>query len=462
MRFTSTARRAAFVAGVVTAVVALVAPTAQAVTPAAATAVTKTTLTQYDSYDSTSRYGATNKRTISGTASGLSGSTVDIVCLNVSTGQIDRTLQRGVTVTAGKWSTDMWTNDISGYRCRVVAVETGVSPAGDTDAARLTWGKAFKSLAPFYQVFERYDNYYVTGGSPLKYINFSSYLYSATPSSEITMYGTDQGGIYRFQPRDGAGNKNYGPFGAYYGSSTLNSTYRLGTVNRTSGNTAGLLVDNVQAFTNYTMSGSDDNYGPAASVQTSYKVDAKTGAITVTDVMPLFKCTKGVAGTFYDGASSCPDYKTTKLNVNWTQVKTVNAAGNTIKVVNTFASLDKKAHTVRLIWNDRFINSAGYRYGTSGAFSALGSGFSTDEKTNVTGYAVKSDGTKPSAFDNAIGQVVFSAKGTTWGQSGFSGVDMYAMFTVAVKAGGAGSISAAYTIVTDDSKAATQIGNALK
>ena len=179
----------------------------------------------------------------------------------------------------------------------------------------------------------------------------------------------------------------------------------------------------------------------------------------MTDVMPLFKCTNGVAGTVYSSAGRCPDSKTTKLGVSWTQTKTVNAAGNTIKVVNTFTSLDKKAHTARLIWRDKMISGASYRYGTSGTFGA----FNGDERTNVTGYAAKRDSSSATAFANAIGQVVFGGKATTWAvDSGFSGASFYAMMSASVKAGKSADISVAYTLITDDSKATSQISNALK
>ena len=451
--FSRTHTRAAATALAVIAAMTVGTPAAQASAPA--TAVTKTTLTPYDSYDSTSRYGATNKRTISGTASGLTATTVDVVCLNPSTGFVDRTLSYGVTVAAGKWATEIWTGDLQSYRCRVAAIESGVSPAGDTDAARLAWGAAFKSLAPIYQIFQRYDYYYVTGGSPLKWINYSSYMDTATPSSYLEMYGPDQYGIYRFQPRKADGSKENGPFGPKWGNGALSYVDKY--VSRGGTDTASILVDNTQAFTNYSLGSYDDNYGPVGSTKTSYSVNAKTGVATVTDVMPLFKCTKGVSGTVYNGASYCPDTKTTKLGVSWTQTKTVNAAGNTVKVTNTFTSLDKKAHTVRLIWKDMLINGK-FRYGTSGTFGD----FNGDERTNVTGYGVKSDPTAATGFTNAIGQVVFGGKATTWASSGWYGTDFYAMMSASVKAGKSASINVAYTLITDDTKAASQISNALK
>lgn len=83
------------------AALVLTAPTANAAA-GPATAVTKTTLTQYDVYDSLPRYGVINMRSISGTASGLTNTTVDVVCLNTVSGQIDRTLARSVAVTKGR------------------------------------------------------------------------------------------------------------------------------------------------------------------------------------------------------------------------------------------------------------------------------------------------------------------------------------------------------------------------
>lgn len=453
--FSRKTTRGATAAAVVMAVAALSTPAAQAAGPA--TAVTKTSLTQYDSYDSTSRYGTTNKRSISGTATGLTTPSVDVVCINPATGLIDRWLSRNVTVTAGKWSTSIWTSDLSGYRCRVAAVENNASPAGETDAARLTWGKSFTSLAPFYQIFERYDYYYVVGGgSPLKVINFSGYMYSATPSSEVTLYGSDQGGIYRFLPRNAAGSTDYGAFGAYYGSARL-AAYDPYVSGATGSNVAGLTVDNAQAFTNYSLNAYSDQYSAANSVKTTYKVDK--GVLTKTDVMPLFKCTNPVAADGpYSGASSCPDSLVTKLGVSWTQTQTVNAAGNTIKVVNTFTSLDKKAHTVKLVSQDRLVGGGAYRYGTSGAFGD----FNGESRTNVTGYAVKEDNSKTTAFDNSIGQVVFGSKATTWATSGWRGIDFFAQFSVSIKAGKSANINIGYTLITDDTKAASQISNALK
>lgn len=452
--FTGALSRKVAVTAAVIAVAAVSTPAAQAAAPA--TAVTKTTLTPYDVYDSTSRYGTINKRTISGTASGLTNPAVDIVCLNVMTGFIDRTLSRGVAVVAGKWSTSIWTKDISGYRCRVAAIERDAAPGGDTDAARLAWGKAFKSLAAVYQVWERYYYFSHLGGPASNALYNSGYFYSPFPNSEVTLYGADQGGITRFLARDAAGNTDRGVFNPYYGNGNLghveNYQYRGST------QTASLLVDGTQAFTNYSLdSYNDDNYVASSSVKNTFAVDAKTGVATVSDEYPLFKCTKGVAGVVYGGANSCPDYMTTKLGLVWKQTRTINAAGNSVKVVNTFTSTDKKAHTVRIIHKDR-MRGNGYRYGTSGAFGD----FNGDERTNVTGYAAKVDTANTTAFANSIGQVVFGSKATTWASNDYYGANYFAMFSASVKAGGATDIKVAYTIITDDTKAASQISNALK
>lgn len=452
MRFTNSARRAAGLAGIATVVVALVAPSAQAAsTPA--TAVTKTTLTPYDIYDSTSRYGTMNKRTISGTATGVTS--VDIVCLNVTTGNIDRTLTRSVTVAAGKWSSEIWTKDISGYRCRVAAIEASVSPAGDTDAARLNWGKAFKSLAPVYQVWERYYYFEHLGGPANNAIYNSGYFYSPFASSEVILYGADQGGMTRFKPRDAVGNTDNGVFGTYYGSGNLGSVEYY--VRRGSADTASLLVDGAQAFTNYSLDSYGDDYAAASSVKNTFAVDAKTGIATVSDEYPLFKCKSPEPGVVYSGANRCPDSKTTKLGVVWKQTRTISANGNSIKVVNTFTSTDKKAHTVRMIQKDR-MKGGGYRYGTTGAFTD----FNGDEKTNITGYGAKVDPASTTAFANSIGQVVFGSKATTWASSGYYGNDFYAMFSASVKAGGSADIKVGYTLITSDSKATTQIAAVLK
>lgn len=127
------------------------------------------------------------------------------------------------------------------------------------------------------------------------------------------------------------------------------------------------------------------------------------------------------------------------------------------KVVNTFSSTDKKAHTIHVVQRDR-MKGGGFRYGTSGTFN----NFDGAERTNVTGYGAKVDTSKASAFDNSIGQVVFGSKATTWANSGYYGNDFYALFNVSVKAGGAAGYNVAYTIVTDDSKTTAQIGAALK
>lgn len=131
--------------------------------------------------------------------------------------------------------------------------------------------------------------------------------------------------------------------------------------------------------------------------------------------------------------------------------------GTTIKVVNTFASTDKKAHSVVFTQND-MLGGNGFRIGTSGAFAAL----DTSEKSGVTGYGAKYDVNNPTAVGNSIGQVVFGTKASTWVNPGNYGNVFSARWTVAVPAGKSGSVSAAYVIVTDDTKATSLIANALK
>lgn len=447
---------AAAVAAAGLAAVGLSVPAAQAAGPA--TAVTATTLKQYDFYDDGPRSSNINMRAISGTASGLTATTVDIVCLNLNTGKIDTTLERSIAVTNGKWSTAIDTSDLSGYRCRIAALENGASPDGEDNAARLNWGKAFKSFSPFNQVLETYVNFEYLGGNPGNAITWGGYLYTATPNSLVGSYGPDDSSLYRFYPigPDGTYYNSKAVFGGWYGSGYSAKTPM--SVSHNSSNEAGILVDNAQAFTNYSIDRRDANYTAKSSNKSSLKVDPKTGVITMSETMQLFKCTTASAGSVYSYASNCPDYKTTKLGVTWTHTKTVNAAGNTVKVVNTFASVDKKAHTVRFTQQDT-LKGNGYRWGTSGAFTDI----STEDKTNVTGYGAKWDVNSATAIDNHIGQVVFGAKATTWASTDYYyGAYMYARWSGSIKAGKSTSFNSGYTLVIDDTKAAAQIGNALK
>lgn len=438
------------------AALVLTAPTANAAA-GPATAVTKTTLTQYDVYDSLPRYGVINMRSISGTASGLTNTTVDVVCLNTVSGQIDRTLARSVAVTKGAWSTQIWTSDLSGYTCRVVAVESGASPQGETDAARLTWGKSFKSASPFNRIYESYLYYDYLGGNPGNALLKDLYIYTRVGNSMFTTYGTDDSGITRFYPVSADGSvSGYSSsvFGGRFGSGSLAAFDS--TVSHGSTTEAMIKVDKAQAFTNYSLNSRDANYTAKSSQVTKVTVDAKTGAMTIDAALPLFKCTTANTDPVR-GASYCQDGKTTMLPVLWHHTKTIKADGTTVKIVNTFTSTDKKAHSVVFTQNDT-IGGNGFRFGTSGAFSTL----DTSDKTGVSGYGAKYDTGATTAITNSIGQVVFGAKASTFVTSSWAGNVFSARWTIAVPAGKSGSVTSAYVIITDDTKAASLISNALK
>jgi hypothetical protein len=157
---------------------------------------------------------------------------------------------------------------------------------------------------------------------------------------------------------------------------------------------------------------------------------------------------------------NCPDDDTVKLGVSWTHEVTLSSDGSVATGVDTFTSIDKKAHTV--IYDGAFKmngSAQGYRYAKTGAFGSV----DTSAKTKLAGFGAKYDPTSATSIDNPIAQVVFATVPvTTWTNSSYRSKDVYSRWSVAVAAGKSGAIKTGAALIIDDTKAATQIAAAGK
>jgi len=428
------------------AVFAGMAPAVGATGPA--TAVT-TKLDVNEFYLSDSDYDGVNYRTIAGTATGVTSNSVDLLCLNTVTGTVDKTFNTNITVKSGKWSTRIDLNRASGNTCRLAALPNGTTPTGETAAALISSVKSF--TGPFVR-FGEARWYYSSLGSPDQQLTTEVGLYTYNSKSYAEIWGVEDSGLYNWRTRtDGGVN----------GTRMANGFFSHGTseTGPTSNTEASMKVDGVQAFMPYNMDSYDTNATKANSPKISYSYD-KSGVLTYTETFPLFRCATSEPSVVQSSMSNCPDDVTVKLGVTWTHEVKLSADGSVANAVDTFTSIDKKAHTV--IYDGAFkMNSSaqGYRYAKTGAFGSI----DTSAKTKLAGVGAKYDPSSATTIDNPIAQIVFTTVPvTTWTNSGWSSKDIYARWSVAVAAGKSGAIKTGAALITDDTKATAQIAAAAK
>ncbi|MEI6404962.1 MAG: hypothetical protein WCO64_04235 [Actinomycetes bacterium] len=408
------------------------------------TAVT-TALPAYETSYSQTDIDSVNYRTVSGTAANLTDPLVDIYCINIVTGNSYMRFQTQVPVVDGKWTSTIDLSSIADYSaCRVTAVPSGFTWAG-TDSQRLDALKGFTGPAIHVNT---YEDYFKSMGSADARWQRDVGHYFTTSKAHGQSWGAEDGGIYRWTTYDSHDNQ---------GPSLVNDFfYRQGgkETGPTSVDEADLTVDGVQVFSPYWMRGADMNMGNKANAA-KYSVvkNTKTGAATITESSALFKCSKPETGVVYNSISYCPDDLTTKIGVSWKRVTKVSADGTVVNVVDTFASVDKKAHVVR--YDQYFVTynnaSQGYRYNKTGVFGDMASA----PVTNAVGYGYKHDNTAPTSFDNPIAQVVFTTvPSTTWMKNNTT---MYARWNFTIPKKKSINIKAGAALITDDAQAAAQI-----
>ena len=423
------------------------APASAGTTPA--TAVT-TKLPAYIPYLGDAYINAVSYRSVAGTATNLTDGKVDLVCINVTSGDVSMTFQRNIAVTAGKWSSYIDISYVAYYpSCRVAAVPTGFNTTGSSAAEKLASAKAF--TGPVINVYET-RWYYRSLGTPTDQWPTEVGFYYQAKKAYQEMWASEDGGIWKWYPKDGSGNSGPNVVRGFFYRDSGSATGPTGSTD------ANLTVDGVQAFTPYNVNYYDMNFANKANApKLSVVVDPKTGASTYTESYALFKCTKPEAGQVYGRIGNCPDSKTTKLGVTWTRTLKSNADGIVVNITDTFASIDKKAHTIRFdqhfdVWTS---GNMAYRYAKTGAFgSAL-----TAPVAKAGGFGVKYDNTAATSFNNPIVQVVF---GTVPVSSWVSGSSTYSRWNISIPKGKSTTLKSGATIITDDTKAAAQIALAAK
>lgn len=410
---------------------------------APATAI-KTTLPAVLTYLSDSKVSSVNYRVIEGTASNLTGTTVDLACLNTVTGDVITTINSNIPVKSGKWKYKLDLRSIAGYNCQLRALPSGTQITGSTLTEKVNSVKAF--TGPVVRTTEA-RWYYSSMGQPGKVWSYDAGVYVTGSKAKYTIWSIEDGGIYGWS---GQGDDNirrtemvgYGLF----------SRYRPTMTGPTGSREADLLVDGVQAFLPYNMDTSDMNMTDTDN-NTKYKVafDSKTGAATYTEDSPLFKCANPEAGTVYSYLYSCPDQETVKLGVSWQHEVKFSADGLVATVTDTFTSEDKKKHSVQFDVYSSFANVNGFRFGKSGDFGDS----SSDVKSKLAGLGVKYNKSEATSGDNPILQLVFKTTPTsTWRASnGY----FYSRYSVSIAAGKSTEVNSGATLITDDSKAAAQI-----
>lgn len=419
-----------------------------------ATAVTSSGIKSLDIYASEADYFGGQRRTVSGTASNLSVSTINLVCLDTVTGEVDVTLSSNVTVTAGKWSTKAWIWDLSNITCRLAAVPTDTSVTGETAAAKIASMKSF--TGPVVRVFEIYEWSDQTAVYGQKWQGDPGLTVPSTKAS-YTIWGVEDGGLYNWYTRaDGKTSQT--------GNISNSAVWTALSTGPSKANEAGLVIDGKQAFSSYNMDRYDNNSTAANSPKYSYSVSSTTGIGTYTETYPLFRCAYPEVGTLYSSISSCPDDVTVKLQVSWKRVTTMSADGTIAKITNTFATLDGKAHTVRYDERWQTYSANGYRYATSGAFGSQDNTVDSDGpvRTAISGLGVKTNKDAATSVTNPITQIVFITKpGQTW-TLGSYGTPTYSRWTKTIPAGKGKSISiiTGAALITSDATAASKIATA--
>ena len=430
------------------AVFAGMAPAVGAASGPATAVTTKLDVNQFYLYDSD--YYGINFRTIAGTATGVTSNSVDLLCLNTVTGTVDKTFKTNITVKSGKWSTRIDLNRASGYTCRLAALPNGTTPTGETAAALITSAKSF--TGPFVR-FGEARWYYSSLGTPDQQFTTEVGLYTYNSKSYAEFWGVEDSGLYNWYPRtDGGVNGTQMAKGFF--------SHEPGSVTGPTSNTeATMKVDGVQAFMPYNMDSYDTNATAANSPKISYSYD-KTGVLTYTETFPLFRCATSEPNVVQSRMYNCPDDETVKLGVTWTHEVKLSADGSVANAVDTFTSIDKKAHTVIYDAAFKMVSSAqGYRYAKTGAFGSI----DTSAKAKLAGVGAKYDPSSATTIDNPIAQIVFTTlPTTTWTNSGWSSKDIYSRWTVAVAAGKSGAIKTGAALITDDTKATAQIAAAAK
>ena len=418
------------------------------------TTVTPSSVKSIDYYLSRADYYGGAQRNISGTATNLTNPSIDLVCLDTVTGNVTTTISSGVTVTAGKWSTKIWTYDFYLKACRLAALPAGTSPTGETNAARLASTSAF--TGPYVRVGEVYEWNSLTSTYGQVWQGDPGVTMPSTKAN-YSIWGNEDGGLYDWKTRSDGSN--------VAGNNTYGAGFQVSATGPSGNTEAGLIIDNKQAFTSYTMADDDNNSTAANSPKYSFSFST-AGILTYKETYPLFRCTSPEAGAVYSGLGNCPNYASTKLGVNLVRTITMSADGTIAKITNTFNSLDKKAHTVQ--YDEYWASySNGYRYATAGTFvtgdNAITSGGTA--RTAIAGVGIKKDKDSATSVSNPITQIVFITKPTkSWTGSKYGIPATFSRWNKSIPAGTAKSVSiiTGAALIVSDAEAAGKITTASK
>jgi hypothetical protein len=124
-------------------------------------------------------------------------------------------------------------------------------------------------------------------------------------------------------------------------------------------------------------------FGASGGIAASYSINQTNGDVTINESQPLYRCLDQADPSAWRNCG-----KVAQTGVRLNRVITITADGAIWRTADTYASADGKAHTVRATYVNYSYgsDSQGYRFGTTGAYTALVKG---DKTGNALGIVAK-------------------------------------------------------------------------
>jgi hypothetical protein len=291
----------------------------------AARAVTKTSITTpgdlaYLIY----QYNNPNTFKVAGTATGASGSHVDLVCYYGST---SATIASNVAVNNGKFVVSGASLEAANVYtpCRLRAIPSGTTPGNLTPFAGPRLLVGFNRL------------YNVTSGAN------SGKLY------EFYSFFQQLGGGFDFESLSGCGvcdgyltTSNFAPSTVTWWSNAALYSNPAGPVHRSE-----LQIDGANAYLPHSADQINEGAPGMPTLTYSYSQNTKTGDTLITETEPIVKCANA---TYPPTKASCPTF--VSAGVTATVTMTQDHSGLVAWASDVFKSTDGKSHSLDLLWDN--------------------------------------------------------------------------------------------------------------
>jgi hypothetical protein len=273
---------------------------------------------------------------VHGTSNGTTGDSLDVICVYYwgSFG----TMAASVPVNAdGTWDAgQLDSTNVNDNNCTIRAVPHGGGLPSDPSPFSGPLG-----------TFPYYQRYYDTGNSVRRQYDAFADLWGSAGHSE--MYSSGDGGLYQYPV---APDGYYNDSGWSYSAALYNQDSQLSS--RSELNVDGQNAYN--AYGAYSVAGGTLSSNPGRSAMaTSFVLDPVTGNYTTTEDEDLVVCPGPASGNYPPSSSNCPQFVSS--GVHFTRKVVQDHDGRLVTIIDSYTSIDGKAHTLTARYDNPFYNS---------------------------------------------------------------------------------------------------------